>query len=161
MSNLVIPKTIKMIISDFDGVMTDGCVYIHEDLSKSRKISFKDMMALSLMRKAGLNLAFISGEKNPIIDLISERFGFNEIHQDIRVKIDVLKSIVEKYNLKQDEFLYIGDDINDSACLEFSSIKITVPNAADAVKKIKDIQITTNVGGDGALREVVDCLLNS
>lgn len=161
MSNLKIPKTVKMIISDFDGVMTDGGIYIAEDLSVSRKLNFKDIMAVSLLKKAGKELAFISGEKNPVIDLLAKNFNLSDIHQDIRVKIEALKSIVEKHNLKPEEFLYIGDDINDIDCLNFSQTKITVPNSVQAVKNVKDIQITIAQGGNGAFREVVDCLLNT
>lgn len=157
---LNIPKTIKMVISDFDGVMTDGCIYVDENLSISRKVHFKDIMAVSLLKKAGIKLAFISGEKNPLMDLLAQRFDIKENHQDIRIKIDVLKSIVERYNLKEGEFLYIGDDINDIDCLNFSSIKITVPNSTPRVKKVDGIQITNESGGSGAFREVVDCLLN-
>lgn len=161
MSKLKIPKTIKMIISDFDGIMTDGGIYISEDLKVTRKINFKDLMAVSRLRKSGFEIAFISGEKNPIIDLLSERFDIKEIHQDIRCKIEVLKSIVERNNLKDNEFLYIGDDINDIDCLNFSKTKITVPNSTPAVKKVKGIQITQETGGNGAFREVADCLLNT
>lgn len=160
MSELKIPKTIKMIVSDFDGIMTDGGVYIDEDLKMSRKLHYKDLMALALLRKNGIDLVYISGEKNPIMDLLAQRFNLKEVHHDIRIKIDVLKSIVEKYNLIQGEFLYIGDDINDTDCLNFSDVKITVPNASAAVKKVDGIQVTNERGGSGALREVVDCLLN-
>lgn len=160
MKKLKIPKTIKMIISDFDGVMTDNCIYIDANLSISRKLNFKDLMGISRLRKAGIELAFVSGEKNPVMDLLAERFDIKENHQDIRCKIDILKSIVEKYNFKKDEFLYIGDDINDIDCLEFADIKITVPNSTHRLKKLKGIQITNEVGGNGAFREVVDCLLN-
>lgn len=161
MSNLKIPKTIKMIISDFDGVMTDGSIYISEDLKITRKVSFKDIMAVSMLKKAGIDLAFISGEKNPVMDLLAEKFNLKENHQNVRPKIDVLKSIVEKYNFKKDEFLYIGDDINDIDCLNFCSIKVTVPNSTPEVKKVDGIQITNETGGDGAFREVVDCLLST
>lgn len=161
MPKLNIPKTVKMIVADFDGVMTDNCIYVDESLKISRKINFKDVMAVSMLRKAGIELAFISGEKNPLIDLLAERFSLSETHQNIRIKIDVLKSIVERNNLKLEEFLYIGDDINDIACLDYSAIKITVPNATSKVKEIKGVQITKEVGGNGAFREVVDCLLNS
>lgn len=160
MADLIIPKTVKMIVSDFDGILTDNCIYVSEDLSISRKLNFKDIMAVSILRKAGIDLAFISGEKNPVIDLLSEKFDLKEIHQNIRIKVDVLKSIVEKYKLAPNEFLYIGDDINDIDCLEFASIKITVPNSTPKVKKVDGIQITTETGGNGAFREVVDCLLN-
>lgn len=160
MKKLKIPKTIKMIISDFDGIMTDGGIYISEDLKISRKINFKDLMAVSRLRKAGYEIAFISGEKNPIIDLLAQRFNITEIHQDIRCKIDVLKAIVERNKLESGEYLYIGDDINDIDCLNFSKIKITVPNSTHTVKKVKGIQITNEIGGSGAFREVADCLLN-
>lgn len=159
MSELKIPKTVKMIISDFDGVMTDGGIYIDEDLKMSRKLHYKDLMALALLRKNDIDLVYISGEKNPVMDLLQQRFNLKEVHHDIRIKIDVLKKVVEKYGLKQGEFLYIGDDINDVDCLNFSDVKITVPNAAKAVKMVEGIQITSEIGGSGALREVVDCLL--
>lgn len=159
MSELKIPKTIKMIISDFDGVMTDGGIYIDEDLKMSRKLHYKDLMALALLKKNGIDLVYISGEKNPIMDLLQQRFSLKEVHHDIRIKIDVLKSVVEKYGLRQGEFLYIGDDINDVDCLNFSDVKITVPNASKAVKNVEGVQITSESGGSGAFREVVDCLL--
>lgn len=161
MKKLEIPKSIKMIISDFDGVMTDNCIYVDEKLNISRKVNFKDMMAVSLLRKAGIDLAFISGEKNPLMDLLTERFQLKGNFQDIRKKIDVIKKIVEDNGLKEDEFLYIGDDINDIECLNYSKTRITVPNSTKPVKEVEGIQITEERGGNGAFREVVDCLLNS
>lgn len=157
--SLKIPKTIKMIISDFDGVMTDGGIYIDQNANTSRKINFKDIMAISLLKKAGIKVAFVSGEKNSAINLLAEKFSLKEIHQGVRIKIDVIKSIVDRNKLDRDEFLYIGDDVNDIESLDYSLIKITVPNAAETVKKIKDIQVTANFGGNGAFREVADCLL--
>ena len=82
-----------------------------------------------------------------------------EVHQGIRVKIDVLKSIVERYGLKEDEFVYIGDDINDLESLKFAKYKVTVPHAVQKVKDVEGIQITTAQAGDGAFREVVDVLV--
>lgn len=160
MSGLKIPKTVKMIVTDFDGVLTDNTVIINEDLTMSRKVNFKDIMAISMLKKAGKELAIISGERNSSINLIAEKFQLKEVHQDIRIKIEALKTIIERNELKHEEILYIGDDINDIECLNYVSTKITVPNAALAVKEVKEIQITTQTGGDGAFREVVDCLLS-
>lgn len=159
MGKLKLPKTIKMVITDFDGVVTDNCVYINEDFSTSRKLNFKDIMAFSILRKNGYNIAIISGEKNSAIELLSKKFQIEEIHQNIRIKIDVLKKIVEKYNLSEEEFLYIGDDINDIECLSFAKYKVTVPHSVEKVKQVEDIQVTKNEAGCGAFREVVDCLI--
>ena len=125
----------------------------------SRKINFKDIMAFSILKKNGYKIGIISGEANSAIELLKEKFDIEEIHQKIRTKIDVLKSIVVKYNLTQDEYIYIGDDVNDIESLKFSKYAFTVPEAVKKVKEIENIQITSANGGNGAFREIVDCLL--
>ena len=156
---LNLPKSIKMIITDFDGVLTDNFVIINEDFSTSRKLNFKDIMAFAILKRNNYKIGIISGEANSAIEYLAEKFKAEEVHQKIRVKIDVLKDIVERYNLSEDEFLYIGDDINDIECLEFAKYKITVPHAVKKVRDIAGIQITESDAGNGAFREVVDCLV--
>lgn len=159
MGKLQLPNTIKMVVTDFDGVLTDNCVYINEDFTMSRKLNFKDIMGVHLLRKNDFQIAIISGEKNSAIETLAKKFKIEEIHQDIRIKIDVLKSLIEKYSLSQEEYVYIGDDVNDLDCLNFAKYKITVPHAVEKLKSAEGIQITENDGGDGAFREVADCLI--
>lgn len=156
-----IPDNIKMVLTDFDGVFTDNTVIINEDGSISRRVSFKDVMGVSLLVKNGVDVAIISGEKNSAIEKIRTVFKLQEIHQNIRVKIDVVKDILERHNLSVDEVVYIGDDVNDLESLEYVSTKITVPNANKRIKKIDGIQITEAVGGDGAFRELADAVLEA
>ena len=151
-----IPKSIKMVISDFDGIFTDNSVIIDADKKISRKVSFKDIMGVSLLVKNGYKVGFISGEKNPVIEMIADKFNLTEIFMDVRIKLDVLKDIIERNNLTTQEVIYIGDDVNDKDCLEYVETKITVPNANKKIKEIKNIQITSSNGGDGAFREIVD-----
>lgn len=158
---LNIPQTVKMVITDFDGIVTDNCVYIDSNGGMTRKLNFKDIMAFSILKKQGYKIGIISGESNSAIDILNDKFNLDEIHTNIRKKLDVLKSIIEKYNLKPNEYIYIGDDINDVEALEFAEIKITVPDAVEKVKNINGIQITSASGGNGAFREVTDCLINS
>ena len=159
MGKLQLPNTIKMVVTDFDGVLTDNCVYINEDFTMSRKLNFKDIMGVHLLRKNDFQIAIISGEKNSAIETLAKKFKIEEIHQDIRIKIDVLKSLIEKYSLSQEEYVYIGDDVNDLECLNFAKYKITVPHAVEKLKSAEGIQITENDGGDGAFIEVADCLI--
>lgn len=156
---LNLPKTIKMVITDFDGIVTDNCVYIDSKGEMSRKLNFKDIMAFSLLRKNGINVGIISGEANSAIEVISKKFDIEEIHQGIRNKLEVLEKIIEKYNLSDEEYIYIGDDVNDYDSLIRTKYAITVPNAVEKVKSIEDILITTASGGEGAFREVVDSLI--
>jgi 3-deoxy-D-manno-octulosonate 8-phosphate phosphatase (KDO 8-P phosphatase) len=159
MTKIKLPKSIKMVITDFDGVVTDNCVYVNEDFSMSRKLNFKDVMGFSILKKNGFDITIISGESNSAIEIMAKKFGISEVHQNIRVKIDILKSIIDKYNLTQDEYVYLGDDVNDLECLNFAKYKVTVPHAVKKVKQVDGIQVTSSVAGEGAFREVVDCLV--
>ena len=158
MTKLNLPKTIKMVITDFDGVLTDNSVYISNDFVVSRKLNFKDIMGIYLLKRNGIDVAIISGEENAAIKTLAQKLELKEVHQKIRVKIDVLKSVLEKYSLSQEEYLYIGDEINDLECLEYAQYKVTVPQAHKKIKEIAGIQITDVPAGEGAFREVADCL---
>jgi YrbI family 3-deoxy-D-manno-octulosonate 8-phosphate phosphatase len=156
-----LPKNIEYIITDFDGVLTDGYIYITENSDKcTKKLNFKDIMAISIAIKNGYKVGIISGEKGSIIDYVANKFNLEEVHQGIRTKIDVLKSILEKLGLDRRNVVYIGDDINDIDCLNYVGFPITVPNAIQKVKELNNIQITENKGGEGAFREIIEALVN-
>ena len=149
----------KTIITDFDGIVTDNCVYVDNQGNMSRKLNFKDVMAFSILRKNGYKIGIISGESNAAIEILGRKFEIEEIHQGIRKKIDILESIISKYNLSDEEYVYIGDDINDLESLKRVKYGVTVATAVDSVKKIPGIQITEAKSGEGAFREVVEALV--
>lgn len=159
--SLKFPNTIKFVITDFDGVVTDNCIYIDSKGEISRKLNFKDVMAFSLLKKNGYKIGIISGEKNSAIELISEKFAIEEVHQGIRNKIEVMKTIIDKYALSLEEIVYIGDDVNDYETLSYVKYPVTVPNAITKIRNIPNIQVTSINGGDGAFREIVDAIINS
>ena len=158
--SITLPATIKFIITDFDGIITDNCVYINPKGEMTRKVNFRDVMAFSILKKNGYKIGIVSGEKNSAIDLISEKFKIDEVHQSIRIKIDVVKSIIDKYKLTEEEIVYIGDDVNDYDSLLHVKYRITVPDAVQKIKNIENIQITTARGGEGAFREIADAVMN-
>ena len=155
-------KNIKLIATDFDGILTDGFVYYsnlsHEEI---KRISFKDIMGMSLAIKNNYKIAIISGEKNSIIDKVANKFNLEDVHQGIKDKLCAMQSISEKYSLSFDEICYLGDDINDISVLEKVKLAVTVPGANSKVKKISNIFITEANAGDGAFREVVDLLIDN
>ena len=158
---LKLSKEIKLVASDFDGVFTDGSVYLDEDLKQVKKINFSDIMGVSRLIKAGYKFAIISGETSNILNYFKNKFNVDEIHGGVRQKGIVLSELMQKYSLSYGEVLYIGDDINDITAFECVKYKIAPQNANPIVKVYEGIQITQNSGGAGAFREVVDTLLNS
>ena len=157
---LKLPKTIKWVITDFDGVLTDNFVYINDNCSMTRRINFQDIIGLNNLYKKGIDIAIISGETNTAMDILVKKFQIKEVHTKVHNKIDIMKSILNKYSLSQDEYLYIGDDINDIECLKYAKYKITVPHSVNALKEVDGIQVTERDSGFGAFREVADCLIN-
>ena len=157
---LKLPKTIKMVITDFDGIITDNFVYINDDYTMTRRVNFQDIIGINNLYKNGIELAIISGESNPVIDILKNKFKLEEVHTKIHNKIDVMKDIIDRHSLSPDEYVYLGDDINDLECLKYAKYKLTVPHAVDSVKAIENIQITEKQSGFGAFREVSDCLTN-
>lgn len=152
-------KNIKLIVSDFDGVFTDGGIYISDSLEITKKINFKDIMGVSQALKNGFKIALISGEKSKVVDFLKNKFDQIEVYQGERIKLNALKDIVDRHKLVPEEVIYIGDDVNDIECLNYVKNPVTVPNANKKVKELKNVKITSSQGGDGAFREVIDALL--
>lgn len=159
MTVLKLSCEIKLIATDFDGVFTDGLVYIDENLRQQKKMSYKDIMGVSVALKNDYKVAVISGETSNILNIFKVKFNLKEIHKGIRRKGEVLENLMLKYGLESHQVCYIGDDINDIPAFELVDYKIAPPNSNKTVKELKGIQITRAEGGDGVFREVVDTLL--
>lgn len=154
-----ITNKIKMVISDFDGVFTDGSIYFDEELHEQKRLNFKDIQGVSMLIKNNIRFAIVSGETSNILNYFKEKFDINEIHGGIRQKGPVVADIMQRHNLSPDEVLYIGDDINDIPAFELVENKIAPNNANPVIKNIKGIKVTAQTGGMGAFREMVDSLL--
>ncbi len=157
---LQLSDEIKLVVSDFDGVFTDGSVYISEQNEVQKKLNFKDIMGVSMIVKKGIDFAIISGEKSNILNYFKDKFGLVEIHGGIRQKGIVLDEIMRRYNLKPSQVLYIGDDINDIAAMELVKYRLAPKNVNPVLTfKVQNLQITEAFGGDGAIREIADTLV--
>lgn len=153
---LDLSSEIKIIISDFDGIFTDNSILISDSGETLKKLSYKDIMGVSVAKKNDIKVAIVSGDVSPSIDFLANRFALEDIHQGIREKLPVVQSILEKYNLSPDEAVYLGDDINDIASLEYIKYSVIPEHANYRVKAASCVQIAESKAGDGLFREVVD-----
>lgn len=158
---LILSDEIKMVVSDFDGVFTDGSVYISEGNEIQKKLNFKDIMGVSILIKNGFKFAIISGEDSNILNYFKTKFNIEDIYGGIRQKGIILNKIMEKYNLSSNEILYIGDDINDISAMELTDYPVAPKNLNPILSlKVKNLQITDASGGCGAIREIADNLVS-
>ena len=153
-------KNIKLFVCDCDGVLTDGGMYYSEKGDELKKFNTKDGMGLALLREAGIKTAIITGEDTRIVSDRAKKLKIDYLYQGVKDKLPVLKEIAAREGISLDEAAYIGDDINDTACLEAAGIGITVSDAAIEAKNAADI-ITKAAGGCGAVREAAEYILGA
>ena len=159
-SPLNLSPEIKLIVSDLDGIFTDNSIYIFEDGKSAKKVSYKDLMGVSVAIKNGIKVAIISGSHAGAIDTLNEKFELAGAFQGIRNKLPVLEELLGQNGLKPSEILYMGDDVNDIECLKYAGFRVTVKSANRKVLELENLQITEAPAGDGAFREVVDALVD-
>ena len=152
---------IKMIISDVDGVWTDGSIYKgHSSTSniELKKFSVSDGAAVALMREAGIKLALISGRKSSATEARASELKIEDVYNGTLNKIPPYEALKEKYELSDDEIAYVGDDIIDIPVMERVAVPIATQNASPPCMD-SAVHITKKSGGDGAFREVVEWIL--
>ena len=151
-------KKIKYIFADMDGVVTDGTVRIDEYGKESKAICFRDLDAIGIGRKAGLEFAFVTGEDTPIAHFMAKRFGVETAVFGAKNKKAAVERLLTRLNLTADEICYIGDSARDVPAIELAGVGATVQDGVLAARRAADI-VTECRGGTGALLELVETLL--
>ena len=146
---------IKMLVMDVDGTLTDGRIYIGADGEIMKAFDVKDGYGIVQLRKNGILSVIITGRKSTIVEKRAAELGISELHQGIHDKLDKLKEIAEKYEIKSEEIAYIGDDLNDLECMEYCGLSACPKDAVDAIKKSVSY-ICKKEAGRGAVREFID-----
>jgi 3-deoxy-D-manno-octulosonate 8-phosphate phosphatase (KDO 8-P phosphatase) len=152
-------RKIKLLSLDLDGTLTDGGIYYAEDGSELRKYQVQDGYGILLVKDAGIEVALITRSDTPAIqkriDRLKIRFGRMGVYE----KLPVLKEICAELGITLDQVCHVADDVNDMDLMETVGLPIAVANARPQVKKAA-AYITQAKGGDGAVREVCDLLLD-
>lgn len=152
---------VNLFITDIDGVLTDGGMYYSSDGIECKKFNTRDGMGLAELKKAGIKIMFLTGEKNLIIDKRANKLNVDYVFQGIKDK----KKCLDEFFCKHTQFdysnsVYIGDDINDIDVLQNVYISATPADAHQTVKEIADY-VCAKSGGHGCVREFCDIILSA
>ena len=152
---------IKLVISDVDGVLTDGGMYYSENGDELKKFNTRDGMAFQLMRERGIKTAIITSENTKMVERRAAKLRIDYLMQGKHNggKLEAAKEICEKIGIKLSEVAFIGDDVNDIELLEQVSFPFCPADAADKVKKISGITVLKTAGGNGVHRELEGMIL--
>ena len=152
-------KHVKLVVTDVDGVLTDGGLYYGSDGECLKRFNARDGLGVRMLQKAGIQVAILSGRDCPALRRRIEELGITEAVLGQLDKRTALAGIMKRCGVTAEEVAFIGDDILDVAVFELCGVSMTVEDAPNYVQDIADI-ILNKKGGNGAFRECVDKILN-
>ena len=150
---------IVALATDVDGVLTDGGVWWGPEGEEWKRFSFRDIMGVSLARKAGLRVALISGEAGPQIDQFARKMAIEDVYKGCRDKESALCEFAAAYGYGLEQVAFMGDDVNDVAALLACGLGAAPADGHLSARAVAGF-VALNPGGHGALREFVDLLLD-
>jgi 3-deoxy-D-manno-octulosonate 8-phosphate phosphatase (KDO 8-P phosphatase) len=151
---------LRLVLSDCDGVLTDGTVYYSAQGEELKRFSLRDGMGFERLRDAGIAGAIITRERSAIVERRAEKLGL-VLYQGIHDKAAALESILRERGLHAGELGYIGDDVNDLAAIEALAAAGVTGAPADALPVVRAAAHVrcTQPGGAGAFREFAEVIL--
>jgi YrbI family 3-deoxy-D-manno-octulosonate 8-phosphate phosphatase len=153
--------SIKVFLTDVDGVLTDAGMYYTESGDEFKKFNTHDGMAFALLRERGIKTGMVTSEKTKIVENRAKKLKVDHLYQGVKNdgKLGAAKEICEKEGITLNEVAYIGDDINCMPLLKAVGFAACPSNAVKQVKEIPGIIQLKTKGGDGAMREFVERLI--
>jgi len=151
---------IKLIVLDVDGCLSDGKLIYSADGVESKNFNVKDGLGISTWVKLGNSVAIITGRNSTIVQKRAKELGVQHLHQGIKDKDRVLTEIVDSLGINFSNVAAIGDDLNDFNMLKLVGKSFTPKNGVKEIKAIVDTVLSFD-GGDGAVREMIDTLVDS
>jgi 3-deoxy-D-manno-octulosonate 8-phosphate phosphatase (KDO 8-P phosphatase) len=150
---------IKLIVLDVDGCLTDGKITYSESGIESKNFNIKDGLGISSWVKIGNQVAIITGRNSKIVQKRAEELGIQHVFQGIKDKDRVLKELAKSLGFSFEEVGAIGDDLNDFQMLSLVGRSFTPQNGVKEIKNMVNTTLSLD-GGDGAVREMIDILVD-
>ena len=153
-------QSVNTFIFDFDGVLSDGKIYVQRDGEQVRATNVKDGYALQYALRKGYNIAVISGGYAESMRLRYKDFPGMEMFLKVKDKTIMFNDYLQQHNLKPENVLIMGDDIPDYKMMLMAGVKCCPADAAEEIKHISDY-ISPRCGGNGAVRDIIEQVLKS
>jgi YrbI family 3-deoxy-D-manno-octulosonate 8-phosphate phosphatase len=151
-------SSIRLIVSDVDGVWTDGRIIYTGEQRETKEFNVRDGLAAKLAQKAGITVALVTSRQSDALERRARELGITELRQGAASKLEETERLAKKLGLSLDQVVYIGDDLPDLAPMTRVAISAAPADAAPEVLGVAAWKLTA-AGGHGAFRELVERLL--
>ena len=153
-------RALKLILSDVDGVMTDGTVLLLPEGGEAKAFHTRDGLAVVLAHHAGLRTGLVSGRASDAVSRRAAELGMAVVRQGVRDKGAALREILAEQGLSAQEVAYIGDDVNDLPIMNAVALSAAPADAPLEVRS-EAFMVMDAAGGRGCLREFVEAILRA
>ncbi len=153
-------KKIKLLIMDVDGTLSDGRFFVLPDGETIKSFDVKDGTGVFFANLAGIKTAIITGKASKAVKQRADELNIDDYYEGIFNKTIPFYELLEKYGLEKDEVAYVGDDIGDAEVMGMVGFSAAVGDAHPLIKRISHY-IAKRYGGRGAVREVIDFILDA
>ena len=161
MPEMTLPfERIDVFLMDVDGVLTEGGIYLGSQEMELKRFHVRDGMGVTLLKAAGVRVGILTGRTSEAVTLRSKELDIDMVYQGSHNKLKGYAYLKERYGFKDEEVLYVGDDIQDIPILKRVAIPVCVLGADGEAKRYA-VYITGEQAGNGAIREVVDWFLRN
>ena len=152
--------SIKMLVMDVDGTLTDGHIYIGAEGEMMKAFHVQDGYAIAhILPEKGIVPVIITGRSSKIVERRAAELKITHLHQGVSDKLSKLKTVAAELGVSADEIAYIGDDVNDLDCIRWCGLTACPADAVPAVRESVQ-HICGRNGGTGAVREFVDIFVS-
>jgi N-acylneuraminate cytidylyltransferase len=152
-----LPERVRIVVLDFDGVLTDNRVWTDTDGRESVAANRSDGLGLVELQRRGVKVAVLSTEANPVVGARCQKLGL-DYQQAVADKPAALATLLAEAGIPPEEAVFVGNDINDVGCFAIVGCAFAVADAHAAARLAAD-QVLSRAGGHGAVRELCDMLL--
>jgi YrbI family 3-deoxy-D-manno-octulosonate 8-phosphate phosphatase len=151
-------KAIRLLISDVDGVLTDGHLEFDDQGGEHKQYHIRDGLGIKLWQQAGHRFGIVTGRNSVTVARRAAELGVSIVRQGVEDKLAAINDLVKELNVAPHEIAYIGDDLPDLPAIRFVGLGVAV---ADASADVRDaaLWVTKAGGGHGAVRELIETIL--
>lgn len=153
-------KKIKLILSDVDGVLTDGGISFDNNGVESKQFHIKDGLGIKMWQRAGFRFGILTARTSHIVKIRSAELGIDIVRQGFESKLPTAETLAQSMNLSLEEVCYIGDDLTDLPVIRAVGLGVAVADAVSELLSAADL-VTQKAGGKGAVRELIEQILRS
>lgn len=153
-------REVRLLVLDVDGVLTDGHLWYDNSGEELKAFNIQDGLGIKLLLRSGVDIGIITGRRSALVARRARELGIRHVVQGREDKLTALQALVEELGIPLSEIAYMGDDLPDLSAIRAVGFGIAVANAQPVVAEHADYK-TARCGGDGAVREICDLILQA